>query len=175
MSNPITLGAASVRSELHEAPDSHDLTTAQAEHLEALSDDEIDDAVQSAADDYFWDAYYSVRRDAIARLARDHKDALDPLGNDLVPIVHLSGDDYEHAVDAANDNGGSTDAVVAYLAQWDYGEENDGAAEVNGHTQLAELERLPQQLHEVDHGGLHYWLGIAHGLRHYSLYRRPLS
>lgn len=95
--------------------------------------------------------------------------------DDLVCIVHLTGDDYESAVDAANERGGSTKTVVAHLAQWDYGDETDGASEVNGRDALAELEALPHQLHEVDHGGLHYWLQIDHGLRFYALYRRPLG
>lgn len=93
----------------------------------------------------------------------------------LVNIVDLGGEDYERAVDAANERGGSVDAVIAYLAQWDYGDENDNAAEVNGYTDLAELGSLRHQLHEGDHGGLHYWLVLDHGLGFYSLYRRPLG
>lgn len=93
----------------------------------------------------------------------------------LVCIVFMQGQDYEEAVDAANERGGSTDAVVAHLAQWDYGTENDGAAEVNGHTRLKTLRHQIHQIHEVDHGGLHYWLQIDHHLGIYGLYRRPLD
>lgn len=174
--NPIVLGAESVRAELadDEAPDAHDLTEKQAEFLARLTDEEIDRAVNAEADDYFWAAYDDVRSRAIASLVADHQVALAPLGDDLVNIVHLSGDDYENAVDEANANGGSIEAVVAYLARWDYGRESDGAAQSNGLTALAELERLPYQLHEVDLHGLHYWLQLDHGLRFYALYRRPL-
>lgn len=96
-------------------------------------------------------------------------------GDPLVSVVHLSGDDYETAVDVANDQGGSTSAVVEYLSRWDHGDETDAAAEINGHTDRSALESWNHQLHEVDHGGLHYWLVIDHGLRFYALYRRPLS
>lgn len=165
MSDPIVLGAESVRAEVHEAPESHGLSEAQASLIAAFADDEIDQEIRAAADDHFWTAYGSVRRDAIARLAEDL----------LVNIAHHSGDDYERAVDAANEHGGSIEVVVAHLAQWDFGEETDGAAEQNGLARLSELARLPHQLHEADHGGLRYWLLIDHGLRFYSLYRRPLG
>lgn len=94
----------------------------------------------------------------------------------LVLIVHLEGDNYERAVDAANDLGGSTSAVVEYLSRWDYGDENDTAAPYNGGlTTLSELEGLPHQLHPVAFGGLDYWLQLDHGLRFYALYRAPLA
>lgn len=165
MSHPITLGAESVRAELSEAPDAHDLTPAQVERILALSDDQIDAAIHDAADDHFFDALYAVRRDAIAQLAKDP----------LVLVIHLSGDDYERAVDEANNRGGSTDAVAEHLSQWDYGEETDAAAEVNGHTDLSDLLALSHQVHEVSVGGLDYWLQLDHGLRFYALYRRPLT
>lgn len=163
--NPIVLGAESVRAELAEARDAHNLTKAQAERIAALPDAEIDAAIHDVVDDSFWEVYDSMRHDAITRLA------FDP----LVLIVFIQGQGYEDAVDAANDSGGSTEAVVEHLAQWDYGEENDSASEVNGRTELTELERLPHQLHEVDHGGLHYWLEVDHRLGFYGLYRRPLQ
>lgn len=164
--HPIVLGAESLRAELDEAPDVHDLTPAQAERIAARwTDEEIDAAIRAEADDDFWAQYDAVRARAISRLATDP----------LVCIVHLDGDDYEQAVDAANDQGGSVDAVAGYLAQWDYGRENDDASFVNGRTELADLENLPHQLHETEHGGLHYWLQIDHGLRFYALYRRPLD
>jgi len=165
MSNPIILGAESVRAELDEAPDAHDLTKAQAERIAALSDEEIDRAVHAATDDVFWEIYDCVRRDAIAELARVP----------LICVIFIQSQEYEDAVDAANARGGSTEAVVKHLAQWDFGEETDGAASVNGYTDLSELESLPHQLHEVDHGGLHYWLQLDHHLGIYGLYRRPLS
>lgn len=92
----------------------------------------------------------------------------------LVCVIFMQGQDYEDTVDAANERSGSTEAVVAHLVQWDYGTENDDAAEVNGHTELTKLHRLRHQVHEVDHQGLHYWLQLDHHLNFYGLYRRPL-
>lgn len=162
---PLTLGADSVRTEVADAPDAHDLTPAQAGRIAALGDDAINQAVRQATDDVFWEIYDDVRRSAIAELAK-------------VPLTHvitLDGDDYETAVDAANAGGGSTEAIVAYLSGWDYGAETDSDSEVNGNVDLADLERWRHQLHEADHGGLHYWLVLDHGLRCYSLYRKPLG
>lgn len=68
--NPITLGADSVRAELREAPDSHDLTEAQAQQIAGLSDNEIHNALHSCIDDHFWAAYDNVRREAIAQLVQ---------------------------------------------------------------------------------------------------------
>lgn len=93
----------------------------------------------------------------------------------LICIMFCQDDSYNEVVDAANDAGGSTHAVVAHLAQGDYGEENDSAARINGYTQREELERGPHQIHEVEHGGLHYWLQLDHHIGIYGLYRRPLS
>lgn len=93
----------------------------------------------------------------------------------LVCIVILTGDDYEQAVDAANDAGGSTQAVVEHLSQWDHGTENDQAAAVLGTISLAQLRSWPHQVHEVTSGGLEFWLLIDHGLRMYALYREPLD
>src|SRR5699024_1898748 len=132
----------SVREEVHEAPESHDLTPSQAERIQNLSDEDIVAAINAEVDDHFWAAYDDVRRRTISRLA----------GDPLVCVVFLQGQDYEDAVDAANNLGGSTEAVVAHLSQWDYGDENDAAAEVNGYTERTDLERLRHQLHEVDHG-----------------------
>lgn len=162
--NPIVLGADSVRAELAEASEAHGLTPAQTRRIQALPSAQIDEAIRAAADDDFWDAYDSVRRDAIASLA----------AYPLVLIVFMDGEDYENAVDAANDLGGSTEAVVEYLSQWDFGEEDDNAASITGYTDLADLEANRHQLHEVDHGGLHYWLQLDHALGIYALYRRPL-
>lgn len=162
---PLKLDAESVRAEVAEASDAHDLTPAQARRIAALGDDPINQAVRAATDAVFWEIYDDVRRTAIAELAK-------------VPLTHvitLDGDDYETAVDAANAGGGSTEAVVAYLSGWDYGAETDADSEANGNVDLADLERWRHQLHEADHGGLHYWLVLDHGLRFYSLYRKPLG
>lgn len=163
---PIVLDADAVREEIHETPGVYELTPHQAARIHALPDQVINAALQAVADDDddFWTQFDEVRRGAIARLADEP----------VVPIVTAWGDAYEAAVDAANDLGGSIDAVVEHLAQWDYGVETDDAAAVNGHIQLAELEAWPHQLHEADHGGLHYWLVIDHHVGLYALYRRPL-
>lgn len=165
MPSPIILGAESLRAELHEAPEAHGLTHTQADRILALGDDELNGAIRSAVDDDFWAAFNSVRRDAISQLSYDP----------LVCVIFLQGQNYEDAVDAAKVLGGSTEAVVQHLAGWDYGEETDGAASVNGHTELIELENQPHQLHEVDHDGIHYWLQLDHQLGIYGLYRRPLT
>lgn len=161
----IRLDAASLRAEIAESPQTHDLTPVQVARIQALSDEQLNLALANSADDDFWTAYDAVREQAIAALA----------ATPLVSIVYAAGDDYERAVDAANDNGGSIDAVAAYLAQWDFGKEQDDAAEVNGHTDLAQLERLPHQLHEATVRGQHYWISLDHGLRFYALYRQPLG
>lgn len=163
--NPIILGAASVRAELADLPRAHGLTRSQAERIAAYSDDKINQSIHAVADGDFWHTYYSIHHDAIARLASDP----------LVCVIFMQGQNYEDAVDAANALGGSTDAVVEHLAQWDYGKENDDAACVNGHIELVDLERQHHQLHEIDHGGLHYWLQLDHPAGIYGLYRRPLG
>lgn len=95
---------------------------------------------------------------------------------ELILVTHQSGDDYEEIVDAANAAGGSINAVVEHLARWDYGAETDAdSASFHGTTTLAELQALAHQLHEGDHGGLHYWLLLDHHLRFYALYRQPLA
>jgi len=100
----------------------------------------------------------------------------EPADHVLVRIIDLEGDDYEQAVDAANDLGGSTAAVVEYLAHWDFGDENDNAAPYNGClTSLRALQACPHQLHQVTYDNLDYWLQIDHGLRFYALYRAPLA
>lgn len=93
----------------------------------------------------------------------------------LIHIVTLTGDDYEEAVDQGNDRGGSTEAVVSYLAQWDYGEETDEADEILGTRSREEIKALPHMKEVVLHGGLTYLLVFDHGLRFYSLYRPPLA
>lgn len=163
--DPVVIGAVSVRAEIAEAPDAHDLTPTQAARIDALSDSQINAAVRAQLDDSFWEVYDSIRSSAIAHLRRCP----------LVHIVTLNDEEYERAVDAANDEGGSVQAVAKHLAKWDYGDENDGAASVNGYTNLSDLEAGPHQIHTVDIGDLHYWLVIDHGLRFYALYRRPIN
>lgn len=87
-----------------------------------------------------------------------------------VSIVFVDGDDYDTAVDEANNNGGSTDAVVEYLSQWDMGEETDGAQ-----TRDVAPWGAGDTLHSVTHGGISYVLGINHHMGYYSLNRRPLK
>lgn len=166
-SNAIVLGADAIRAEVTEAADVHNLTSTQVEHItNDLTDEEIETAINTEVDDDFWTEYDDVRSRVIAQLASDP----------LICIISLDGDDYEHAVDEANAAGGSTEAVVAHLSKWDYGEENDSAADaLSDHTELDELETLPHQLHEVDHDETRYWVLIDHGLRFYALYRRPMN
>lgn len=93
----------------------------------------------------------------------------------LVCIVFLQGQDYEDAVDAINDQGGSTQAAVEHLSQWDYGSENDAAATVNnnGYDRHAEVESRPHHIGAA--GGLTYWLAADHIHGTCALYRRPLT
>lgn len=87
-----------------------------------------------------------------------------------VSVVFVDGDDYEAAVDAANDNGGSTDAVAEYLSQWDYGDETDMAQ-----TRDCAPWGNADILHSVNVGGLDYVLSINHHVGYYGLNRRPLA
>lgn len=92
----------------------------------------------------------------------------------LVRIIDLNGQNYEDAVDAINDMGGSTGAAVEYLSQWDVGQETDSdAAVIDNYTSRNHVERLA--CHREEHGGINYWLIADHSLRHYVLYRRPLD
>lgn len=99
----------------------------------------------------------------------DHEEMNDP----LVCITFQTGDDYEIVVDEANARGGSVDAVIEFLTNWDFGDEDDNAATIMGHTERVDLEK--QTYHEGDYGNLHYWLIADHGMRHYALYRRRLD
>lgn len=64
----VNLDAASVRDELCEAPDAHDLTEGEAARLAALSDLEIEAVLDAHVDDDFWLAFDDVRRRAITAL-----------------------------------------------------------------------------------------------------------
>lgn len=89
----------------------------------------------------------------------------------MVPIVFLQGDDYEQAVDEINAYGGSTDAAVEYLSRWDYGDETDNAAEINGHSDISQN----RPYHRVESNGLAYFFVADHSLGTYGLYRAPIS
>jgi hypothetical protein len=53
-------------------PEAHNLDTAKAGALQALSDSDINAAVRENTDDAFWEQYDAVRRRAIASLIRSH-------------------------------------------------------------------------------------------------------
>lgn len=95
----------------------------------------------------------------------------------LVHIVTLTGQDYDEAVQAAEAEGGSVDAVAEHLAQWDTGTETDQAALLWPHDMptIQDLECQRHQLHTARAGGLTYHVQIDHGLRMYALYRPTLS
>ncbi len=99
--------------------------------------------------------------------------------DDTQPLVHITtmqGQDYEDAVDAINDHGGSVDAAIEHLAQWDQGAETDAdSVAYHGLYSLEQIRRLPHSLHEGVCGEIRYWLLIDHPLGLYSLYRAPLS
>jgi len=96
----------------------------------------------------------------------------------LTPVIVMHGDEYDEAVDLSETEvltQDSIDVIVEYLAQWDYGDETDGAAEVNGTNTLGELLRLPHDLDEATYGGIDYLLLSDAGLRFLALYRQPLD
>lgn len=116
----------------------------------------------------------------------DWQDFTDNKGNviddPLIEIIHLTGDDYETAVDEINALGGSTRNAVEYLSHWDYGTETDHAASVNGVESFDRVTRtvdrfntLTGTLHEaIIHGGIEYILTWDHRYSIYALYRRPM-
>lgn len=67
----ISLDALSVRSEIEEAAEHHDLDEVTAEKIAQLSDEEINAAINIAVDDEFWAAYDHARSVAIATLAQN--------------------------------------------------------------------------------------------------------
>lgn len=161
----INLDAAAIRAELLESPETHDLSTSQVARINALSDEQLNLVLADKAGNSFWAEYDDVRNRAIATLANAP----------LVCVTFQQGDDYETAVDAANNDGGSIEAVARHLAQWDYGSETDEAAAFNGYVDLSTLEALPHQLHEIEIDNTTYWISLDHGLRFYGLYRQPLE
>lgn len=67
----ICLDAASLRAEIAEAPESHDLDPEQAAAICDMDDHIIGQAIDASLTDDFYDQYDSVRRDAIAGLRND--------------------------------------------------------------------------------------------------------
>lgn len=70
MHSGITLDAASVRDEINDRLHTGEIAAAQAKHIGALSDEEINAAIDASANSYFWQAYDITRSNAIARLLR---------------------------------------------------------------------------------------------------------
>lgn len=68
MHSGITLDAVSVRQEINDRLDNGEITEAQAEYVNSLSDEEINAAIDASVNDYFWNVYDFVRSAAIARL-----------------------------------------------------------------------------------------------------------
>jgi hypothetical protein len=69
-SRGLVLDSESIRAELTESPESHDLSPEQVAAISQLSDDELNVALHEEADDTFWAAYDELRRNAILQLAR---------------------------------------------------------------------------------------------------------
>jgi hypothetical protein len=68
-SRGIVLDSDSIRAELEESPESHDLSAEQVRLITSMSDDALNMAIDQSADDAYWAAYDQVRRNAIASLA----------------------------------------------------------------------------------------------------------
>jgi len=132
----IRLDAASVRDEvndvLHNGVDAHDLDVETAQGILALSDAEINEAVNNAVDDCFWAAYDSARGDAISRLAslvrKRHQDwdavtdldetqqeAIDDLTHDVASRLASDAINAGEQVDFLLANGLSIDEIAKAL------------------------------------------------------------
>lgn len=61
-----------LRAELMDAPGAHNLLPEDAAEIINMDDAELIQAINTSLNDAFWAAYDSVRRDAIARLIREH-------------------------------------------------------------------------------------------------------
>jgi hypothetical protein len=85
----------------------------------------------------------------------------------LVRIVTLDGDDFDEVAELPDDE------LTEHLSLWDYGDENDGAATINGYVSVSEAERFGAET--TTHGGIEYWRAVDHDLRMCSLLRRPLQ
>lgn len=68
-SKGIHLDAESLRAELNDAPEAHDLDPADAELIANLDDDQINQAIDQEINDEFWAQYDNARRRAIFNLA----------------------------------------------------------------------------------------------------------
>jgi hypothetical protein len=90
-----------------------------------------------------------------------------PKDTQLVEIISLNGDEFDSALELHADD------LAAYLAQWDYGDENDMAAPINGYTSVSDAERFGAEI--ISHDNLQYWLTIDRNFGMCSLMRRPLT
>lgn len=95
----------------------------------------------------------------------------DPSTDAMISIMFLQMPDDVAALE--NAAGNDTDRAIAYLAQWDYGAENDEAASVLGTQELSAIKALGHEPHQ--RGGIEYWYHHDPFLGTYSLYRRPLN
>jgi hypothetical protein len=90
---------------------------------------------------------------------------------ELVLITRHSGDDFEEAFKILEQ--GSIDAVVGYLAQWDFGEDTEAASAYAGTITLSQLKHQRHYCHIAVHAGALYWFQYDPGLRFCALYRLP--
>lgn len=85
----------------------------------------------------------------------------------LVQIITLRDDEFTEVSEYQEGQ------LAAHLSQWDYGDENDQAATINGYVSISEAERFGAQT--LHHGGIEYWITVDHDLRMCSLLRRPID
>jgi hypothetical protein len=91
------------------------------------------------------------------------------LAGPWVDVGFHDGDSYDQAM-AASDDGWDIDKLAEYLAQWDFGDETDGA-----HTRDEAPWGEGDRVYEVEIGGLDYILTTNHHFGYVSLNRRPLK
>lgn len=87
--------------------------------------------------------------------------------SDFLTIVFLQGDEADEPFRIWDEEG--LDAVTEYLAQWDYGSENDGAALIMGDTYPA-ISDIIGNADYVDRSG-DYWVVRHPGRLYISLIR----
>lgn len=85
----------------------------------------------------------------------------------LVRIITLDGDEFDEV------SARPVAKLAEHLSLWDYGDENDQAATINGYVSVTEAERFGAN--PVTHGGIEYWIAVDNDLRMCSLLRRPLN
>lgn len=129
------------------APDPHGPQRNITDRLEVVV---VHDPLQTA---------YRARKFYLTQIAPDKA---------VLRAVTVQGTDYEHAVDAANDHGGSTAAVVEHLLARTSGSE---PVRDEDYLHVDDLATAPHQLHAVIHDGVQYWLHINHQQHLYTLYR----